>query len=336
MHESEFEDDNIYMSSLVSVIVPIFNCDKYLRESISSILTQTYSNLEIILIDNGSTDLSNAICKELEQQDDRIRFFEIASNKGVAGARNLGLKKAEGEYICFVDSDDCICSEMIEVLYNALVVENADIACSSYEHFVAMEKIDNQKEKIEVQTEILDKLSSLKSLFSMNEYRFVTWNKLYKKELFEGILFWNEKYYEDIWPIYEVFKKAQKVIYVKEKLYFYRNRAESLTRQPFSNPDYDLIEAITKVKEDCELLYPQLKREVVTMYTLYYLSFINRALLWNVDVANDEKHIQQYIRTHMQYYFCGAKQGLLRNMQILIFAVSIRLYRFVYLALRRK
>ena len=121
-------------NELISIIVPIYNVEKYLRQCLDSIMNQTYRNCECLLIHDGSSDNSEDICREYVSKDSRFRYFE-KENGGVSSARNLGIEHSKGEYITFIDSDDWVDSDYLEVLYNSLVDERADIAISTYKQF---------------------------------------------------------------------------------------------------------------------------------------------------------------------------------------------------------
>ena len=119
---------------LISIIVPIYNVENYLRQCLDSIVSQTYQNFECLLINDGSSDNSADICREYIEKDSRFRYFE-KENVGVSSARNLGIERSKGQYITFIDSDDWVDSEYLEVLYRALIEEKADIAISTYKQF---------------------------------------------------------------------------------------------------------------------------------------------------------------------------------------------------------
>ncbi len=122
------------MTEKITVIVPVYNVENYLRQCLDSIMGQTYQNFECLLINDGSPDYSADICSEYVFKDSRFRYFE-KENGGVSSARNLGIEHSKGEYITFIDSDDWVDSDYLEILYNALIDENADISVSTYKRF---------------------------------------------------------------------------------------------------------------------------------------------------------------------------------------------------------
>ena len=121
-------------NELISIKVPIYNVENYLRQCLDSIVSQTYQNFECLLINDGSSDNSADICREYIEKDSRFRYFE-KENVGVSSARNLGIERSKGQYITFIDSDDWVDSEYLEVLYRALIEEKADIAITTYKQF---------------------------------------------------------------------------------------------------------------------------------------------------------------------------------------------------------
>ena len=179
----------------ISIIVPIYNVEKYLEKCIKSILSQTYKNLEIILVDDGSPDKCGMICDKYKEIDDRIIVIH-QENKGLSGARNTGLKNANGKYVCFIDSDDYINEHMIETLYENLIKTGSDISICDF--FQVKENENIKIKKIENAVKIMNKQECLKKLL-YHKYKLdiVTWNKLYKQELFNNIEFPEGKIYED-------------------------------------------------------------------------------------------------------------------------------------------
>ena len=186
---------------LVSIIVPIYNVEKYLIKCIESILNQTYKNLEIILVDDGSTDSCNKICDRYKKIDKRVVVIH-KKNGGLSSARNIGIKKAKGKLISFVDSDDYIKPNMIEELKNNMYFYNSDISVCDYYYIIDGKRqiSDNNNLKRNCITKYKNKF-----IYKPNS---AVWNKLYKKNLFEQIKFPEGKIYEDDYILYELLDKA--------------------------------------------------------------------------------------------------------------------------------
>lgn len=231
------------MGKLISVIVPVYNSERFLNQCIESILEQTYRDLEIILINDGSTDRSLEIMEEYAKHDRRIVLLNQRRG-GAANARNRGLKAAHGSYLMFVDSDDYISKDMISFLYKRLSENDAQIAACGYELvneggsiFPAAEKFPEMG--IITENEIWDLYYD-----SRSTYFSVIWNKIYEKEIFEGIEFIDGKHYEDEYLFDEIMLKAPRITCAAQKKYFYRQWDGSLMGRKDIYYYTDFIEAI--------------------------------------------------------------------------------------------
>ena len=250
------------MDELISVIVPVYNVEKYLRECIDSIIRQTYKNIEIILIDDGSKDSSGQICDEYTKKDKRIKVIH-QENRGVSSSRNLGIKKSNGKWITFVDSDDWLEDNFIEVLFNIAKRENADISISGYN------RVQNSKiEKINISTEIQE--------YNSYEYLIKTLNpqtglgfchmRLIRKAVINNIQFdENLPVAEDALFNMQISTKINKAIHSNKNLYNYRNNSESVVKkynEKYAQKYLEAMEAIKKYLEDNKLN----DREIIQNY----------------------------------------------------------------------
>lgn len=217
---------------VISVVVPIFKVELYLEECIDSILNQTYSNLEIILIDDGSPDNCPKICDDYKLKDNRIRVIH-QENQGLSAARNSGMKIATGEFIAFVDSDDYIAADTYEKLFNAQKKYNADIVTCGICVFNDGDK-PNPINSSEIS--ILNRNDALSDyLYDNSKVAVVAWNKLYKLDYFKDILnFEKGRLFEDFIPITKCFIHSERICVVNEELYFYRQRAASINGENFN------------------------------------------------------------------------------------------------------
>ena len=223
------------MENKISIIVPIYNVEQFLEECVKSILDQTYQDLEVILIDDGSTDRSSEICDELAATDRRIIVYH-QNNLGISEARNTGLGLATGQYIGFVDSDDVIHPNMYEWLMAALQEEKAEVAICHERAFY-----DGNCNFDEMDLKHIEKVENREQLFShfmdvwTGPINFV-WNKLYKRELFDGIRFQKGIKMEDMFIQVDVLQRVTKAVWITEALYGYRQRNGSTM-----NSDHDDI-----------------------------------------------------------------------------------------------
>lgn len=313
---------------LISIIIPVYNTLNYLPECFNSIIKQTYRNIEIIVVDNGSTDGSGKLCDEYASKDTRIKVIH-KEHTGVSSARNIGLDAANGKYIGFIDSDDYFAHDMIEQLYSAICESGTKICCCNYLAFSDTKHPDaNIRHKHTF--EVLDQISAMKLLFSMNHYRFLVWNKIYEKELFDDIRFPDEKHYEDIWPIYNIFKKVKEVTYVRQELCFYRQRNTSLSKEKFNMKEYDLVENIQITVKDCLDNYPDLKDDAAVSYIFYSLSYINKAIKEKQNINQFGLSLQAFIRKHISSLKEVKDIPEKRKYQVYLYALSIKLYSVIY------
>ena len=219
---------------LISVVIPVYNVEEYLVECIESVLKQTYTNLEIILVDDGSLDNSGKICDDYAKKDSRIVVIH-KRNGGLSSARNAALEIIKGCYVVFVDSDDYIEHTMIEVLYNKINQYNADISICAY-------RVTSNIDMFDSELECKEYLMTGKKLIMAYIYRdsnytitHAVWNRLYKKELLNGLKFCEGRVHEDILFSTEVMLRIQKAIYIDKYLYNYRdNRPGSITERKYS------------------------------------------------------------------------------------------------------
>ena len=217
---------------LVSIIVPVYNVEQYLKRCIQSILRQTYVHIEIILVDDGSTDHSGKICDAYSKRDHRIRVFH-KHNGGQASARNLGIRNSKGDYLAFVDSDDFVHPEYIQYMYNNLKKYKADLS------YCGIRKVISQKISKERKEEIIvfDNLNGLKDLFYQRHLTNGPGDKLYKRKLFDDLYFPEGHIFEDFAIAYKIVSRASLIVYGNKGLYYYQQRKNSTMHQQF-RPDH--------------------------------------------------------------------------------------------------
>ena len=226
--------------ALISIIIPVYKVEKYLEKCIQSVINQTYENLQIILVDDGSPDNCGKICDEYAKKDHRIEVIH-KSNGGLSDARNKGLEIAKGEYIGFVDSDDYIELDMYEVLYNLLKQYNADVSiCNFYTVSQGKITIKNADNGIKE----YNRIEILKEVLLDNNIQSYAWNKLYKKELFDEIKYPVGKKYEDIGTTFYLLEKCNKVVVTGKPEYYYINRQDSIVNNVTESTITDYIELI--------------------------------------------------------------------------------------------
>ena len=225
---------------LISVIVPVYRVEAYLDKCISSIIEQTYSNLEIILVDDGSPDFCGAMCDTWALRDSRIRVVH-KDNGGLSDARNSGLTIASGELIGFVDSDDFIRADMYQLLYENMIETGSDISACGVE----MVWEDGKPPKMMTKTgsAVLDSQSAMEAIIRETWLKQPVWYKLYKAELIQNIAFPVGKYHEDVFWSYQAVGLAKRVAIFDTPCYFYTQRNDSIMGKSFSLKRLDALEA---------------------------------------------------------------------------------------------
>lgn len=229
------------MNPKISIVVPVYNVENYVDKCIESILGQEYSDLEIILIDDGSFDSSGHICDSYLKTDSRIILVHT-KNRGLSEARNLGIKISSGDYIGFVDSDDWINKDMYSILVSNALKYNADISACNFNYVhLKNETIETRGYK---NKEIIFCQNTVKNLINyiINDDIYV-WNKLYKKSLFSNIRFPANKLYEDVSTTYKLYAKAKAVVISPAHCYNYMHRKESISNECFTSKNFDIVEA---------------------------------------------------------------------------------------------
>lgn len=230
----------IKMAPTLSVVVPIYNVEKYLKQCLNSLVNQTLSNIEIILVNDGSTDNSEAICQSYAEQDSRIKLFS-KPNGGLSDARNFGLQKVTSPVVGFVDSDDYVDLDMFQVLMELKLRSNAEIAVGGVK-MVSNDGEEYMVRAVEGET-IADRHDAMEELLKSKKITNSVCNKIFDITLFDQISFPVGKLYEDEYVTYKLFDRANKVAMTNEVSYYYRSSPNSITHKPFSEREFDRIDA---------------------------------------------------------------------------------------------
>lgn len=233
-------------SKLVSIIIPVYNIEKYVQKCIESVIEQTYKNIEILVIDDGSIDNSSTICKDMAKKDSRIKVYNKI-NGGLSDARNYGIKKAKGEYLFFIDGDDYIANDCIEVLLKSLIKEKSDIATTQFIRFYEKDKPIS----VEGHYKTYDTSEALEMLMYQNNCTTSAWGKIYKKELFNQIKYPKGKICEDLPTTYKLFAASKRITIGTHKKYFYLQRENSIIRSKFNSKR---AEALSFAREETQFI----------------------------------------------------------------------------------
>jgi glycosyltransferase involved in cell wall biosynthesis len=262
---------------LISVIVPVYNIESYVRKCVESIMAQTYKNIEIILVDDGSTDGSPAICDELAARDARIRVLHT-SNGGQAAARNTGIKTSKGECVSFIDGDDYVTADYILHLYELIQNHHADISITNFciRRDGAREP-EREKELPYVLS--MNRREALEMLLYKKHFSTSVWGRLFRRSLFDGLEFPLGRIIEDLGVLYKIIDRAERVVYSSVIDYIYVQRTTSLLHTHGKTIVEDCVMFAEEMEQYITHKYPDLTEAVISrcfsisVYSLKYISF---------------------------------------------------------------
>lgn len=275
---------------LISVIIPVYKVEKYIKKCVESVLNQTYENYEIILVDDGSPDNCPNICDEYAKLNKKIKTYH-KQNGGLSDARNYGIERSVGEYITFIDSDDFVQNTYLEVLYTNIKKNDCEVSACS--HFVLYNNSKINLNKIVEKK--YDKNTAMKDLL----YGYIdtsSWAKLYKREIFNDIKFPVGKIFEDTATTYKIFDKCKNIYVTTEQLYNYVIRENSITTSKFNKKKFDLINVSIEMHDFIKKNYPQYIDASISKLLRSYISTYNLLITYKNDFNKEKKEIQKFIK----------------------------------------
>lgn len=249
---------------IVSVIVPVYNVENYLEKCLESISNQYYSEIEILVIDDGSTDSSGNIADSYKQRDDRVTVIH-QSNGGLSAARNSGLDIATGEYVCFIDSDDWIESDFISLLLDGIIKYKAEIAVVKMKKIKDYQKIE-EKTKTITGWEFLNRNEAMKNLFINNKIGYSANNKLFKRSLFTSIRFPEGLLMEDKATTYKLINESSSIVVNNSQKYHYFQSPNSILRGSFNPKKFDSFNIHEDIISFIDMNYPEVSLNVRTRF----------------------------------------------------------------------
>ncbi|MBQ6787622.1 MAG: glycosyltransferase [Lachnospiraceae bacterium] len=308
------------MQDLISVIVPIYKVEKYLNKCVDGIINQTYTNLEIILVDDGTPDNCGAICDEYAEKDSRIKVIH-KSNGGLSDARNVAIDIMQGKYVTFIDSDDYIGTEYIQCMYEALKNTDSDLAICEYayvrEDGTMINRPCNNKK-----VQVFNQERALYELLNMKKYSNSAWGKLYKSEHFSDVRYPKGRLYEDVPTTYKLFMKSAKIAFCANVQYYYLFREAAISKQKFTPARMDGVIFAEEMVKEVTNKYPSLKKiGECRLFDAYYSVHILLA-----GVVSDNQSISQEIYMKIKELcrrvFLYHESGIKRKMQIVAFVLN--------------
>ena len=313
----------------VDVIVPVYNVEKYLHRCLDSVIAQTYQNLEIICVDDGSIDESGRICDQYAVRDARIKVIH-QENQGLSAARNRGLDVAEGEYIAFVDSDDYILEDMYKKMLDKLLNYNVDLCVCQWQYeFSDGRQVVKRKN---IAPTIYGRKTSLEfaRFLYMGNYEngvvVAAWNKLYRRTLLDKIRF-EGRIHEDEAFSGRIMAKNISVYVMEEQFYVYAQNGDSLTNKPFSANKFFFLDALAERRE----LFKSdafICQETELLYCNMYIEYCLRARKDGVAISHPEKYRQIFQKMFSSLRREG-KVKIKFRLRMMLFSFSPSLYRFI-------
>lgn len=301
----------------ISIIVPVYNVENYLKRCIDSILNQTIKNTEIILINDGSQDRSGDICDEYKKKDNRVIVIH-KENGGLSSARNAGLEIATGELVGFIDSDDWIEPDYYETLYNGIIKYNADI---SVMHF----KIVTNYEKIQFATKVKEQWvgfhrhQAMESFFTDNFIGNSAWNKLYRSNLFKDIKYPEGMLMEDKATTYKLINKSNLVVVNSSRKYHYYLRNDSIMQSNFNRKKFDSLKIHMDQIEFVDRNYPEFYELIRARYAYEAFRLLLMMIRSNYSEKRDFERCLKIIKDNVKYVLKEKRMGIHHKVYILLF-----------------
>ena len=285
---------------LISVIIPVYNVEKYMHQCIDSVINQTYKKLEIILIDDGSTDKSGQICEEYAKKDSRIVVVH-KENGGLSDARNLGIDICSGEYLTFVDSDDWISHDMVYCLLNNIKATGADISIGQYKKV-----FDNNYKKSDKKNKFvkLNKKEGIYQFYVKRRFSCHACEKLYNKKLFENIRYPKGKLYEDEYTTYKLLWQSDNIVCTDKVCYYYYIRRDSISHAKFNERQLDKLDAYDRVLDYFEQKMPEIVKYIQFRWLDAYIVFCRDSARYGVVSEKLNDNFQKAIAYSKGYMMC--------------------------------
>lgn len=308
---------------LISIVIPVYKVEKYLRRCIESVLSQTYKHYELILVDDGSPDSCPSICDEYASIYKNITVIH-KENEGVSVARNSGIEVANGEYITFIDSDDFVDERFLEILKMNLDIRNVSISMCSYKRVNDSSSIVKSNKN---EVKVINDLEAMNMLLD-DQSKCAPWGKLYNINLFKDLHFPVGKIMEDMFIMPIIFERAGKLAVSTEELYFYNQEGESITRSIFNYSKLDMVDAAAFWKKHTGLYYPELLEKA----SVHFFNVIINNCMYLTKMNDDygkSKYDEYKDEILKNYKFIINSKYTTRNTRIKVFLLKFNLFRLM-------
>lgn len=287
---------------MISIVVPVYNVEKYLRECVDSLLAQDFQDCEILLVDDGSTDSSGDMCDAYARQDGRIRVIH-QENQGLSGARNTGIEAAQGEYLLFVDSDDYLPEGTLSTLHALAVEHDADFVAGTFLRLFENGSLRPPRMRDPIHgVEVYTGYDKMDNYIRVPKQTNSVWGKLFARELFRETRFPVGKLFEDVYVTYQLVHDAKRIVLTEKPSYVYRRRAGSIALRPCSDRDYDVVEG--RLQEQAFVLkhYPEMEHHTCVRVFSTVFQLVIRSAGGKISDPVKWKNMQRLVRRYLPNY----------------------------------
>lgn len=313
------------MKGKVSIIVPAYNVENYLKKCMTSLLNQTYKNIEILLIDDGSTDNTGTIADEYNL--DKVKVYH-KKNGGLSDARNYGLDRITGDYVTFVDADDYVYEKYIEYLVDLMQDGKNQIACLAAQTFCKDEDLDLN---FEMSAEFGTAEEAAKKMLLRETITHSAWGKLYVSDVWKTLRFPYGKLYEDYYTTFDAVRKAKNVAVSRAKMYFYYQREDSIMHYKCNEKTISIVEASQDVTSRIVAYWPELEEEAKGLQIALCLKCLQKIYANDIDsYKNVQKKIRQIINSNKWIIFKSKRINIKDKVKVLMLYFPPKLYLYMY------
>lgn len=316
---------------LISIILPIYNIESYLNTCMKTVMNQTYLNIEIIMIDDGSTDNCPMLCEKYRKKDKRIVVYH-KKNGGLSDARNYGISRAKGEYIACIDPDDFVDEDYIEYLYKLIEKYGTEMSiCQSMVHYDSGKIINRGNDE---KDECIQNDICLKRMLYHDVIDTSAWGKLYSKRLFENVFYPKGRLFEDIGTTYALIMQCPKIAIGYESKYHYIFHENSIVNSKFNYNKFDLLLMTDKMAKEVKEKFPMLEKAVLRRQVYARFSTLNQML--NVrEYKKEKKEIITYIKKNSRGVMKDPLAPKRDKLAIILLSINYEIYKFVWLKYRQ-
>ena len=311
---------------LISIIIPIYDVEPYLKRCLDSVVNQTYQNIEIILINDGSPDNCPRICDEYKLKDSRIKVIH-QENGGLSAARNAGLELMTGKYVTFIDSDDYVEKDYVEFLYNLVLNNDAEIGICAYTAIYDSGRKITQAKDLNI---VLSPKYTLEKMLYHEDFNVAACAKIYKAELFDNIRFSKNRIFEDVLTTYLVVDKAFKIAIDLKSKYNYMIRDNSIMTSKFSLEKLSLIDAYKSMGDYILNKYPDLEKAVTRSIIYANISVLRQMIYSKPRYIEKEKEIRKTILQHRKKILRNERVPKRDKIAIIILMFGRNIFRYAW------